>query len=167
MGRDVIPDGFVGACCLVNKKRRPILIDADDLPLVGDIPWKPHVLARTKSGDYEYATHQRGGKLTLLHRALTGCPPGMVVDHINGDRLDNRRANLRICTHRENLQNTALRTDNKLGLKGVFKLKQRYVAAIKVDGRIVRLGSFASAELAHAAYCSAAKRFYGEFARFA
>jgi hypothetical protein len=107
----------------------------------------------------------RGTKQTALHRIIMQAPPGMLVDHINGDTFDNRRANLRICTSAENARNS--RGKNGIsGFKGVYPANSRWSAVINVDGRQIYLGVFASKEKAARAYDRAAIEHHGEFARF-
>lgn len=90
------------------------------------------------------------------------------VDHTNMNPLDNRRENLRLATRSQNLANTKTRSNNTSGFKGVYfdKTKQKWRAIITVNKEIKRLGRFDTPEEAHAAYCEAAKHYYGEFARF-
>ena len=90
-----------------------------------------------------------------------------VVDHINGNGLDNRKANLRIASATENGRNRRRHSNNTSGFKGVKKDKGRWVANIGGSKNRIRLGSFETPEEAHAAYCEAANRLHGEFARHA
>lgn len=154
-------------CCLVNRRHAELLIDADDVERVGD-GWRASLFNLTGSGEYRYVV--RGARMELLHRVVTQCPRGMVVDHINGNGLDNRRANLRVCTHAQNSLNTKLRSDNTTGYKGVLRTPDgRFEARIRVQcapkRRIKSLGKFSSALEAHQAYCAAARAIQGEFAR--
>jgi hypothetical protein len=88
---------------------------------------------------------------------------GLEVDHKNGNKLDNRRGNLRVATHEENGSNrTATRAVT--GYKGVTILGKRFVAQIKHKGHTFRLGSYGTAEQAAAAYDHAARDLFGEFA---
>lgn len=93
--------------------------------------------------------------------------PTELVDHINGNGLDNRRSNLRIATSLENSQNRKMRIDNSTGFKGVcYRQKEnKYYAHIRINGKVKHLGSFFKAEDAHQAYCIAARKYFGEFAR--
>lgn len=113
---------------------------------------------KTKIGDKKYRMHQL---------VITSVPKGLVTDHINGDRFDNRTENLRICTYRENIINAARRSDNKTGYKGVIKPKRsnKYYAHIGFMGKQIHLGSYDTAEEAHEVYTKAAKVYFGEFAR--
>jgi hypothetical protein len=99
----------------------------------------------------------------------TGEQPPDYLDHINRDRTDNRMANLRPATASQNLANAKAwkRRDPSIP-KGVKKEREgRFSARIRVDGKVYPLGSFPTAEEAHAAYISAARDHFGEFARAA
>ncbi len=102
-----------------------------------------------------------------LHRIITSAPDGVQVDHINGDGLDNRRANLRLATHAENSRNVRRPSNNKSGFKGVYKNAKtgRWAAMITGGGQRQYLGQFDTPEEAHSAYCKAAAFHHGEFAR--
>jgi hypothetical protein len=87
------------------------------------------------------------------------------VNHINGNRSDNRIANLRLATRREYTANGRKRTNCSSRLKGVTVHKGRFIAQIGTNGTVLRLGSYATEEEAHAAYMAAAKEEFGAFAR--
>lgn len=118
-----------------------------------------------------------GGYLSSLpgnkrfHRLLLDAQDGDIVDHINGDPLDNRASNLRICSHSENMRNRKTHRNNSLGVKGVYAERHhvtkvlRYVAQIRVDGKKVVLGRFKSVDAASRAYKVAAQKLHGDFAR--
>ena len=106
---------------------------------------------------------------SLLHRAILDAPRGVFVDHINGNGLDNRRANLRLCSHRHNLANRRKQTNNSRPYKGVTLktekfLRKPWVASIGGHASYAYLGIYATAEEAAAAYDIAAVLRYGEFA---
>lgn len=94
-------------------------------------------------------------------------PEGLVIDHIDGDRSNNKIDNLRICTFQENHFNRGKQSNNKSGFKGVswHKQKQKWVAQIKLDGRNKFLGFFTDPERAYQAYCEKALEHYGEYAK--
>jgi HNH endonuclease len=102
---------------------------------------------------------------------MRGRPPEGDVDHVSGDRSDNRWTNIRECTRRLNLGNARLRNDNTSGFKGVEFIKERisrpWRARIRVHGVRKSLGYFETAESAHAAYMKAAHETFGEYARAA
>jgi len=88
--------------------------------------------------------------------------PENQVDHINGNRSDNRRSNLRLATRNQNQHNRSARLDNKLGIKGVCKHKQcnRYQAKIWVNSKCIHLGLFETQEEAKEAYRVAALKYH-------
>lgn len=90
-----------------------------------------------------------------------------LIDHINGDKLDNRRANLRICNNSENQHNRDLPAHNTTGYKGVYKNPRcaTWHAAITVNYKKIYLGSYRTREDAARAYDRAARELAGEFAR--
>lgn len=150
-----------------------IQIDPQDADLVHAHNWRIHKNGRTF---YVVRTLRKQTKRSeqQLHRLILARMLGReleaseVCDHINGDGLDNRRANLRPATARENQHNARKRIDNVSGHKGAsfHKATGKWQAQIQIDGKVTYLGYYATAELAHAAYREAAARFYGEFARF-
>ena len=140
------------------------MIDAADAELVGQMTW-----SATSTG-YARAAYQQEDKSTkmyLMHRLITGALPGQHVDHIDGDGLNNTRANLRICSRSENLINRGPQANNKTGFKGVSLCRQtgRYRAILTVSGEKFRAGRFDTPEQAARAYDELAKAKCGDFAR--
>jgi len=108
--------------------------------------------------------HPDGRQSTVfLHAFLTGYA---VTDHIDGDGLNNTRANLREATNAENSRNARLSRSNSSGFKGVawHKRAQKWQAKIRVDRRWLWLGQYTTREAAAAAYDDAARELHGEFA---
>lgn len=108
----------------------------------------------------------RRNETVYLHRAVFGhIPRGAEIDHRNGDPLDCRRSNLRICTHADNSKNVRpLRKNNTSGLKGVTAFRGRWRAYIVANGIQISLGLFDIKDHAGAAYDSAAISLFGTFA---
>ena len=95
---------------------------------------------------------------------------GMCIDHINGNKLDNRKYNLRIVTQSQNKMNSVKHIDNTSGHKGVTYLKcgqrkKRWLVQIMVNGKRISIGYFLNKEDAAKAYNDAAKKYFGEFAK--
>jgi len=92
---------------------------------------------------------------------------GLVVDHANGNTLDNRKLNLRICPQLKNSQNRAMSKNNSSGYKGVNwnDITQRWHARIGVNWKRISLGYYDTPEEAYAAYCEASKKYHGEYGR--
>lgn len=93
-------------------------------------------------------------------------PNGMTIDHINGIKGDNRICNLRLATDCENSYHRPRKSDNSTGYKGVYQRENgKYRATITLNKKRENLGTFETKEEAYAAYCEAARRLHGEFAR--
>ena len=102
-----------------------------------------------------------------IHRIVNATPEGMDTDHINGNRLDNRRENLRSVTRSQNSYNRSIYKNNKSGYKGVqlYAATGKYHAAITVNKKRIFLGSYDTPEEASKAYEDASDLYYGEFKR--
>lgn len=136
-------------------------VDLDDVDLVRGIAW-------TIDSRGYVVGKPAGRRLSVtMHRWLMfgGEMGGRHVDHADGDRLNNRRRNLRPCSQTENSRNTKLGKNNTSGAKGVSRTPTgRWRARITVDRREVRIGTFDTLTEAAAAYDAAAEKLHGEFA---
>lgn len=113
-----------------------------------------------------YFTTHINGKSVFLHRAVMKARKGYEVDHINHNKADCRRSNLRVCTRFENARNRPLQSNNSSGYKGVswHKKNEMWRARIKSHGKMIELGYYRSAQEAYQKYCEAAKEIHGEYA---
>ncbi len=140
------------------------LVDDDTAPELLGMKWYA-----MKSGRTYYAIHTtpRPQKKLLLHRILLGAPVGVHVDHIDGDGLNNRIANLRLCTRSENGMNRRKELGCSSKFKGVYwdKSKAKWHARIVLDKKHKSLGRFASELEAALAYDFAAVELFGPFAK--
>jgi hypothetical protein len=148
------------------------LVDDSDLPLISGRQWYAH----WRGGDHYAAangTVNRGGRVirvTLtMHRIILGVTDRcQIVDHKNGNTLDNRRCNLRICTYAQNKQNARKRKSKTSKYKGVIWVKGRktlpWLANLRVNKKLVIIGRFNDEVEAAKAYDVAAIERYGEFA---
>jgi len=142
-------------------------------PESGLFRWKVRrgvVLPGTVAGNTNTSGHSQiryKRKLYLAHRLafafMTGAWPESCVDHINGDRKDNRWSNLREATHLQNSHNRI--AGGAIPFKGVSRKGIRFVAQITINKRKRHIGLFSTAELAHQAYCQVARELHGEFFR--
>ena len=168
----------------IKKEARPIRIDGDvafitltkgyeatidtaDVALVSGKHWYAYACLNTV---YAARSCIRDGVRTSvsLHRTILEVPDGMKVDHVDGNGLNNRRANLRQASHSQNICNQRRRADNRSGFKGVSpsrRTSRKWMARITVEGQRKRLGYFDTPEEAHAAYVEASRRLHGNFAR--
>ena len=125
-------------------------------------------------GDVAGTTHVQGyvqvrvGGFYLAHRLaflyMTGNFPSIDIDHINGNRSDNRWGNLRPCTHQQNMFNMKTRVDSISGFKGVTRKRNGWQARIMINGKPKFLGVFDTPEQAAKVYEGHAKKLHGEFA---
>lgn len=145
---------------LLANSGRVALVDAEDLAELRRWRW-------IELGGYvvrQQRTASGGSTLIYLHRWLMQARPSEVVDHINNDRLDNRRScNLRLCTQSENLANRPAPMPH--GYRGVYPDGPSWRAQIKVRGKNRRLGTHRTPEAAARAYDVAALAAFGRFAR--
>lgn len=109
------------------------------------------------------ATSKVSGGTLFMHRLLLDAPPDKQVDHINGDKLDNRLCNLRLATNSENCRTK--RKANPTGYRGISfkKAINKWQASIMIDGKRKYLGVYETPEQAAEAYKKAAVELYGEF----
>jgi hypothetical protein len=149
---------------LAGKHSGSVIVDDDDLPALSVCAWYGVL---TRSGLYAYGTPEAGKSPIAMHRFLLGKKPGMVVDHISGDTLDNRRANLRHCRHADNIKNSRKKADTLGRYKGISWSQDRckWQAEIEVDGDRIYLGRFDHPKDAARQYDRAARLFHGKFAR--
>jgi hypothetical protein len=143
--------GFVGL-----TKGAVALFSPADIVIVQGRHW----CARTQDRNIRYA---ESGPLAM-HRAICG-GDSQCIDHIDSDGLNNRRENLRPCTVGDNLKNQRKRANTACRFKGAYPEGSGFAAKISLSGKTVRIGSYATAEEAAAAYDRAAIRHYGSFAR--
>jgi len=142
---------------IVTSKRQRILVDTADVEFLGAYSW-----CISKTG---YAVANIEGKVTKLHRYLLSPADDQVVDHKNGNTLDNRRCNLRITTQKNNSRNVAAARGSATGVLGISLTPAgKYRARIMVDGKEIRLGHFATLDSAVAARRAAEERYFGSFA---
>jgi hypothetical protein len=161
-----------GDICIVPlTKGYRAVIDAADAHLVEGRNWFAMQEANGRgSGRVCAATSvKRGGKTETyyLHRVILGVDAGVLVDHEDGDALNNRRNNLRAADHSQNTANRHAPTDSNSGFKGVWfdRNRGKFVAHIGVRGARKTLGRFATAHEAAEAYDAAAREAFGAYAR--
>ena len=121
----------------------------------------------SKKGYVVFSGAKDGLNKKYLHRIIMGDPEDLVIDHINGDILNNCRDNLRVVTHQENCMNQGINKNNKSGVSGVYwhKNSNKWKAQISYKNKLIYLGCFDNLEEATKARKDAEEEYFGEFAR--
>ena len=145
---------------------RAATVSALDFPALQRHKWYTQVTDLPTITKY-YAASKIDGKEILMHRFLTQALPGQSVDHINGNGLDNRRGNLRVCSHQENMANKQPgQADKKTSrYKGVYRTGKKWRACISIHTKTKALGTYDTEEKAALAYDQAATEAWGSWAR--
>jgi hypothetical protein len=162
--RNLIREVSPGVFAVALTQDKVALVDQADLEVIAPHRW---YAARDHRTFYAHtATHRADGARTTICMQSILMPDAPRVDHVNGDGLDNRRANLRSATHAENLHNCRKSSRNTSGFKGVTwdKGGRRWLAQIVVNSRNIKIGRFADIDVAARAYDAAARAHFGSFA---
>ncbi len=143
------------------------LVDDEDFEHLSQWKW---FAQKTPMGSfYAQRREHHGGPVVLMHRYLAQTPAGLVTDHVDGNGLNNQRANLRSATALQNMMNKAPNRGGSSPLKGaVFDRGHKsrpWRASIRLNGRLKYLGNYTTPEEAAAAYAAAATVHFGAFAR--
>ena len=145
------------------------IIDACDYEVVSKYVW--HAVYVESIQGYYAATNINFGRKRRpipMHRMIMNAPDDRLIDHINGNGLDERRGNLRECSYSENVRNSKISKNNKSGFKGVnwSNVMKKWEAKIMVNRKKIHLGYYDTPSEAHEAYCAAALKYHKEFANF-
>lgn len=150
------------------NKNKVTIVDDEDFEKVSKFTW-----GCVSHGKRFYArtTIKVGGKpyVLYLHRFIAGLKKGdgKQTDHINGNGLDNRKSNLRLCSYSENQYNIGLRQNNTSGYTGIWwnKDKKKWIVKVKHNKKKIHLGAFDDKKTAALAYNKGAIKYHGAFAK--
>ncbi len=139
------------------------IVDDEDFEYLNQWKW---YLLKSKTNYYAIRTSRPENKLIQLHRVVIQAKKGEIVDHVNRNKLDNRKSNLRICTISQNNQNRKINKLNKSGFNGVSwnSNNKKWVAQIAYNNKKVHIGFFNDPIQAAKAFNEAALKYHGEFA---
>lgn len=146
-----------GTAHFSTSKGEPFVVDEQDADAVSRYTWcvsaKGYLVANIR------------GKVTKLHRYILNPERNEIIDHRNGNKMDNRRCNLRICTNTENVRNCRTSKNNVIGIKGVKVTPAgKYNSSITVDGKKVHIGNYDTVQEAINAREAAEMNLFGEYA---
>lgn len=141
-----------------------------DAEVLMDAEWARYFSKYSMSINEGYLKAYIEGKSVKTHRIIANAQDGQIVDHINGDKLDNRISNLRLVTHAQNMANRACNKTSTSGYKGVYydnsmSRRKRWGASIHHAGKRITIGRYFTAEDAASAYDEVALKLKGQFAR--
>lgn len=139
-------------------QQQDVFIDDEDYNLISMFNW-----IITKAGYVFTATTRKTRESLYLHRVIMGCikGDGKTVDHINGDKLDNRRNNLRFCTQKENIINSC--PYGEVEYKGVYRHRNKFRAGVTIRKKPLHLGAYNTKKEAALAVDKAYRKYYPDF----
>lgn len=151
----------------VSKGRYYTCVDEDDYNHLAQWSWRYIDGYACRSG---YAINNDGKRIKRtirMHSVVNNTQEGYETDHINGDKLDNRKSNLRSVTHSQNQMNRGVNKNSSSGFKGVGWCKQtnKWRVSISIKGKFKNLGRFSSIKDAIEKYNQVAKVYHGEYVR--
>jgi hypothetical protein len=147
------------------------IVDDEDYEILSRYKWRAFAGNHYKRVFYavRYLREKAKDRTIRMHREILNVPDGFYTDHIDGDGLNNRRSNLRICTVSQNGLNRRSHCKNRSGYKGVdhqrWWKQMRWRARIQINGKRIHLGHYKTKEEAAAAYDHAARTLGGGFGR--
>lgn len=154
----------------INHKGETLstVIDKTDLRITDDYEgtWSGSQYKKDGTIYVTSTDHNKGNPISLkLHRLITGANKGELVDHINGNGLDNRRSNLRVCGYEGNARNSRVKSTNTSGFPGVSYRKDRgkWRSYITIDGKQNNLGMYKTYEEAKLASIKGREKYYKEY----
>ena len=152
---------------IILTKNLHTIVDDDDYSYLSQWKWCADSKGYAVRSERRSETGTTKRKIVLMHREILKVEKSQQVDHISGNVLDNRKSNLRIATHSQNMRNRKLQSNNSTGYKGVWynRKKDRFIATIKINGQSRTLKYCRTALEAAQIYNEKAVEIYGDFAR--
>lgn len=152
---------------ILTTKKQEILVDEQDyknIPMLANMKWMISTNGYAICKKYDKLIHKYS--IFRMHRLVMNALIGYDVDHIDGNKLNNQKANLRICTRSENARNKKMSKSNTSGYKGVcwFKEREKWMVKISPNGKSITVGYFDNLKEAARAYNAKAVELFGEFA---
>jgi len=142
------------------------IVDDDMFGVLSSQPWYPSPMTRGRGKVYAVGSSEINGRRSTvyMHRIVIGALPGQIVDHIDGNPLNNQRSNLRFASATLNTVNSR-KQPGRSGFRGVYLHHARYVAEAGFEGRRYRRVGFDDPADAARAYDEMAKHLFGDFAQ--
>ena len=145
-------DDYIVLLCNGHGKIHKVIIDIEDLEIIKlQLTWR----VTFNKGRYESVqchgkqVNLKRDKSVLMHRLITDCPKGLVVDHINGDILNNRKNNLRVCTQLLNSKNrNTMSRNNKTGYRNIYLERGKYRVRVFINNKLKNFGNYVTLDKA-------------------
>jgi hypothetical protein len=148
-------------------KNKYALVDDEDFDELNQYKWFAHKKRNNKYYSIRtvWMKMEKTKKTIRMHRVIMNCSDDKIVDHKDGNGLNNQRENLRICTNLQNQGNRKLNKNNTSGIRGVYLRKddKKWEANIRINNKTKHLGIFTDKLEAKNVYTKAAKEHFGEF----
>lgn len=150
---------------IILTQGKVAIVDDEDYDYLNQFKWHASKL----SGKFyarRYIKLSKPSIKILMHRDIMKPEKVYVIDHIDGNTLNNQKNNLRICTHAQNMRNSKININNTSGFKGVYWNKQnaKWTALIRLNNKKIHIGYYIDIKDAAKAYNAAALKYHGEFA---
>ena len=142
------------------------LVDDEDYEYLNKFKWNAYECGNTFYARRSITVSKNKQTVIYMHRFIMKPNKAMVIDHLDGNPLNNQKNNLRICTHAENMRNRKKNVNNKSGYKGVSldKNLNKFRCKLYMNGKTIQIGYFINPIDAARAYNEAALKYHGEFA---
>ncbi len=162
---EIIIDGEIAEIKIISKRHgvHYAIIDSKNIDKIKDYCWSVSCEYNKVRCYTRLFGSDKRKKNTFLHRLIMNPPDNMVVDHINHNQLDNREINLRVCTQKQNKENLrGCLKNSKSGIRGVswHKASNKWVAEIRNNYKLIRLGYFVNIKDAENAVVNARKNIF-------
>ena len=144
--------------CYIADTNHKCYFDLEDYDLIKNIYW------RTDECGYARGYDTISKRLVRMHKIITHTDQNTIIDHINRNKLDNRKANFRYATKSQNRINSKTRTNNTSGIQGVRFEEGKWRVRISINGKYKHLGMYNNFDDAVKVRLKAEKEYYGEFA---
>lgn len=146
-------------------KGKVAIVDDEDYEWLSQYKWYVHTGGYAARHTVQRDVGKQKRKNLYMHRIVLGVNGKEHCDHKNGNKLDNRKCNLRQATNSQNMWNSCKQKQNTSGYKGVFKHRDSWAARTSFHNKPIHIGTYSTKEEAARAYDEKAKELFGEFAR--
>lgn len=163
-------ESIYGDYCILTIDGRNIIVDTEDVERLRNKPWRIHDNKRNTY--FRYTKREKSpskqNHMFTLHRFIMKAKPWEIVDHKNGNTLDNRKSNLRFATRADNARNRKIESPSQCGIAGIRHGPRHnsYRVHITVNNKMINIGSFKNIMVAEYELMKACNKHHGDFSRY-